>query len=465
MPPIGSRRIGCSCIRTAVLRLDAVLGTGRYLVHRGTSPLQMILGGDGTISLLSGDAGPVQRAVVSSDGKALYGFSSNRIVRFEVATGRTPPLSTSPTVVIDSANAADVWLPRSVTLAAGPPASEVARPAARYAFWLGGNVWTMGADGTPSLLRPGPSARLIGRAQAAPPAWSPRGDRVLFLDVAGPAIPGANSGTLVAYTVSVDGTLRAIPGSRAASSSFTWSPDGASFAVVVDRKGVDGLTPQAELEARFFGLDGAQTRAPMPAREIAWTRGGIALLSDDGIDLVSGDDRRAVTTRSALLNDPRAAAPLPSPGNAPVSGSTPPTGTLAGLSASPDGTYLGVRLVVTSPQGGSNRALLVTIRVSDGALEFLPSPTGPGLGDLAWSPAVTLICTTASSLPPQTAEIRGVAAKSIVARQEGRFAGWAPDGASFYVARPSGLFAYRLAGGEGVRISAIGVPVSATKIG
>jgi hypothetical protein len=70
-----------------------------------------------------------------------------------------------------------------------------------------------------------------------------------------------------------------------------------------------------------------------------------------------------------------------------------------------------------------------------------------------------------TSFQPQTAEVRDVAAKSIVARQEGRFAGWAPDGASFYVARPAGLFAYPIAGGEGVRISAIGVPVSAAKIG
>ena len=456
------------------VRLDAALGGGRYLVHSGTSPLQMILGLDGLTSLAvttvttpPADNVLVQRAVISGDGKALYGFAPSRIVRFEVVTGRTPPLSTNPTVVIDSASAADVWLPRSVTLAAGAPASAVAKPAARYAFWLGGNVWTMGPEGMASLLRPGPSTRAVGRSQGTPPVWSPRGDRVLFLDVAGPAIPGANSGTLVAYTASLDGTVRAIPGARAAAIGTAWSPDGASFAVVVDRKGVDGLTALAELEARFFGLDGTQIRSPIAAREVAWTRSGIVVLSNDSIDLV-GDagERRRIVSLAALLAAPRA-APLPTPSNAPPTAApTGATGTLASISASPDGTYLGVRFTVTAP---TTRSFFVTIRVADGAaLELLPPPVGPGLGgglgDLSWSPAAALVGMT-TSFQPQTAEIRDVAAKTIVARQEGRFAGWAPDGASFYIARPDGLFAYRLTGGEGVRISAIGVPVSATKVG
>ena len=44
----------------------------------------------------------------------------------------------------------------------------------------------------------------------------------------------------------------------------------------------------------------------------------------------------------------------------------------------------------------------------------------------------------------------------------GRFAGWSPDGKWFYVARDTGLYAQPLAGGELVRISALGVPVSTT---
>ena len=157
------------------VRLDAALGGGRYLVHSGTSPLQMILGLDGLTSLAvttvttpPADNVLVQRAVISGDGKALYGFAPSRIVRFEVVTGRTPPLSTSPTVVIDSASAADVWLPRSVTLAAGAPASAVAKPAARYAFWLGGNVWTMGPEGM---------AACSGRGRARGPSGARRARR------------------------------------------------------------------------------------------------------------------------------------------------------------------------------------------------------------------------------------------------------------------------------------------------
>ncbi len=448
------------------MRLDAALGAGRYLVHRGTSPLQVVLGGDGKVSPLSTDAGPVQRAVASSDGKALYGLSPSRIVRFDVAAPRaSPPVSTTPTVVIDSANAADVWFPRAATVAAGP-SSDVTKPAARYAFWLGRNVWTMGSDGVASLLRPGPSARSFGRSQAAAPAWSPRGDRVLFLDVADTAIPGANSGTLVAYTVAVDGTVRPISGSRGASLSSAWAPDGSAFAVVVDPREVDGLTAQAELEARFFATDGTQVRAPIAAREVAWTRAGVMLLSADRIDLVSGDDRRTVVTRSTVLADPRVAAALPSASGATAAA---PTGTLSSLSGSADGTYLGVRLFLSSAVRPSP-GFLVTIRVSDGAvIEFVPSPAGPGFrDDLAWSPAGPLVGATVSAAPqPQTTEIRDVAAKTLVARQEGRFAGWSPDGSFYYVARSAGLYAYRPGerGSFGIWVSPIGVPVSTAKIG
>ena len=50
----------------------------------------------------------------------------------------------------------------------------------------------------------------------------------------------------------------------------------------------------------------------------------------------------------------------------------------------------------------------------------------------------------------------------VAAVGEGRFAGWSPDGKWFYVARDSGLYAIALAGGEPVRISALGTPVSTT---
>jgi hypothetical protein len=51
----------------------------------------------------------------------------------------------------------------------------------------------------------------------------------------------------------------------------------------------------------------------------------------------------------------------------------------------------------------------------------------------------------------------------VVVQADGRFAGWSPDGAWFYVATSGGLYARPLAGGALVRVSGVGVPVSVTK--
>jgi hypothetical protein len=59
--------------------------------------------------------------------------------------------------------------------------------------------------------------------------------------------------------------------------------------------------------------------------------------------------------------------------------------------------------------------------------------------------------------------VRDAGTGSIVASAgSGRFAGWSPDGTWFYVARETGLYAQLLTGGDPVRISAFGVPVSTT---
>src|SRR4029077_317732 len=81
------------------------------------------------------------------------------------------------------------------------------------------------------------------------------------------------------------------------------------------------------------------------------------------------------------------------------------------------------------------------------------------VADVRWSPAGHLTGMTLANIPV----VRDADSGSIVASAtSGRFAGWSPDGKWFYVARETGLYAQLLSGGDPVRISPLGVPVSAT---
>ncbi|MGH2490560.1 MAG: hypothetical protein ACRDF9_03545, partial [Candidatus Limnocylindria bacterium] len=93
--------------------------------------------------------------------------------------------------------------------------------------------------------------------------------------------------------------------------------------------------------------------------------------------------------------------------------------------------------------------------------------------DEAWSPARALIGYTntlgGQGIPGTPTEakpvaiIRDASNGAVLAEVDGRFAGWSPDGAWFYVATSGGLYARPLAGGALVRVSGIGVPMSITK--
>ncbi len=116
--------------------------------------------------------------------------------------------------------------------------------------------------------------------------------------------------------------------------------------------------------------------------------------------------------------------------------------------------------VGVTPRVGANRFTVALVRVADGTISaFLNGSTAQ---DLGWSPAGPLLGLTQSGEGGNLAQIRDAATGAVVASQSGRFAGWSPDGEWSYVARGEGLFAYRSAGGEGVRVSAIGVPVTTT---
>jgi hypothetical protein len=59
--------------------------------------------------------------------------------------------------------------------------------------------------------------------------------------------------------------------------------------------------------------------------------------------------------------------------------------------------------------------------------------------------------------------VRDAETGDVLMEQDGRFAGWSPDGGWTYIARSDGLYARRLSGGDAVRFSPYGVVVSATK--
>ncbi len=424
------------------VRLDARYGPGRYLAHRGSSQLQVLL--SETVSVPAIDAGPAERVIVAPDGRTAVGFSASRIIRFDLVRGAAVGPLGSSTVMLDSASGGDVWHPRATVPASAPAAGE--RPTARYVFSLGGHFWSMGPDGTAAFLRP--RSPQSGRRTPPPPAWSPRGDRLLTVQLAGSGVGGVTASTPIAVTIDRDGEVRPYAESRAATATPSWSPSGDAFAVVVDRRGVDGASAQAELEVRFLKIDGSIARPSVRARDAVWTRAGILLLTDTAIELSDGASGRTVIELARILADPRG-------GFAADRASV----TFASLAAAPDGAFASVRVSVT-PRSGPNQFAIALIRVADGAVTgLLPGST---VQDVGWSPAGRLLGVTISGRPESSAEIRDATTDAVIATQSGRFAGWSPDGAWYYLARPEGLFAFRVSGGAGVRVSAIGVPVSAT---
>ena len=106
------------------------------------------------------------------------------------------------------------------------------------------------------------------------------------------------------------------------------------------------------------------------------------------------------------------------------------------------------------------------LRAKDGTPSAIIA--GDSVSDEAWSSTgryigYTLTTPQPNAAPRQRAVVRDAETGDIVIEQDGRFAGWSPDGLSTYIARAEGLFARKIAGGDAVRISPYGVPVSATK--
>jgi hypothetical protein len=201
-----------------------------------------------------------------------------------------------------------------------------------------------------------------------------------------------------------------------------------------------------------------------------WTKPGLFVLTngtirandrardEQAIELWIGTQKRTVTTIARIIGDPRAEAPSTTKGITSVNN----------ITAASDGAFAAARVAFL---GTTATPFLVLLRASDGAAtQYILADR---VGDEAWSPARPLIGYTLTSggqgipgtptEPKPVATIRDAVNGAVLAQIDGRFAGWSPDGAWFYVATSGGLYARPLAGGTLVRVSGVGVPVSITK--
>jgi hypothetical protein len=445
------------------LRLDGTWPSG-YLYHRGTNPAQLVIGS--IPILLPSSAGLIERIAVSPDKRHAIGFAGTTVVRVDITpTGLAP----SAVLLLGSIDAGDVWFPRSAPLARGAATPRGDAPAVRYAFALGGNIWTMDPDGVASVLRTGATNAQTQRRFVIPtPRWSPAGDRVLTTESLG---TGASALQLIPVMIDRAGKVTRLTAVSSVQPAVTWSPDGSLIAVVaLPASPQDPSILQSELTVRVMTADGAPGQA-IPGREVAWATSGMFVLTngtirandrardEQAIELWSGTQKRTVTTVARILGDPRSLV-----GGTTTRGAT----SVSNITAAADGTFAAIRVAFL---GLTLTPFLVLLRASDGAATQYV--LGDRIADEAWSPARTLIGYTntigGQGIPGTPTEakpravVRDPATGASLAELDGRFAGWSPDGAWFYVATSGGLYARPLAGGDLVRVSGVGVPVSITK--
>ena len=445
---------------TDSFRLDGMWPNG-FLLHRGTNPAQIAV--VKSILDLPTSAGLLERVQVSPDRKVAIGFAGTNLVRLDLTPNG---VVASAVVLLGSVQQGDSWFPRTAALATNTP-SKADVPAARYVFALGGNLWTMGADGSPTLLRAGnTNAQTLRRnSSLPPPLWSPAGDKMLTVESLS---TGASAFQLIAVVISRDGTVRRYVTPSSIGALPTWSPQGNQFTVVgLPAATGDPVVLTSDLTISILDAASGAPVTTIPGREAIWTQSGIVLINNgtfrvadrarenQAIEIWNAGEKRQIVTVAKLIADPRTQAPAPaaSRGN---------TETLA-LTAASDGAHLSVHINFL---GTTTVPSFAVIRAKDGTPSAVIA--GDRVSDEAWSSTSRHIGYTLSA--PQLGSSRGARTivrdaetGDVVIDQDGRFAGWSPDGLWVYSARNEGLFARRVGGGDAVRFSPYGVVVSATK--
>jgi hypothetical protein len=424
------------------VRLVGRWPTGAFIAHPGASTTLVFLGSSG--QPIDTTIGVVERVVFSPDRRTAIGLSATRIYRYDTARPDQPVVLLSDVIVPDA------WYPETVTIARSSSAPPPPGPAARYAFALAGLLWATDATGEARVLRQlqtddGSIRRLSG---VAVPQWSPGGDQILYFDVS--RFRGA------AFITDVAGAGGRLSEQDAVGPFPAWSPDG--NAAYVDLIGsFDSAGFATEGEVRIVAPTNGARVATHRGREIAFG-GGKTFLIDNGrlnAPLRTRTDHEILEATVAGTRTVTTAAGL----NAGLVFAEQSRGSvtqlqLSMLGASADGSFLSVRI---SPVSGGVGFTFAIFRASDGMPTF--RVPGQGIEDVRWSPNGHLVGMTIGNIPG----VRDAETGAIVASAgSGRFAGWSPDGTWFYVARETGLYAIRLTGGEPVRISSLGVPVSTT---
>lgn len=441
-------------------RLEGRWPDGRFIV---SVPGGMKLSG-GRASNLPFLTGTIRRVTVGPGGSAAYGVTDRRILRLDLElAGSSPAAAEAASVVLDQAEDADIWFPRTPAALALSGAAFAGGSPATFAFVMAGRIWMTDVQGAARAVH----AVHPGGAWLLRPRWSPDGARFLVTEI-------VRSGSEQRYAVLLfdrAGRLTRLDQSAGQSwvSSTAWSPDGDRFAVA----GGDIGAGWAEGEVRVLDLEGQERGGRIPGREVAWTSGGLLVVGNGRIDaqlpgvrvghaieLVSGGATRTITDADRLAKDPRTGFPIEASAG------------LGQLAASVDGRYASANLYRVSPSGGDRQQGLVIVRADDGAVtSYLSSdPQQRTIGDVEWSPRdplfghTTALVTGAGpgSVWPTKAVVRDASGRVLVER-DGRFAGWSPDGAWLYVSRPAGLYAYRVDGSAELRISTLGVSVATAR--
>jgi Tol biopolymer transport system component len=421
------------------VRLVARWPTGRFVVHQGASTaLAFLADGQPPIDTT---LGVVDRVVFSPDRRTAIGLTGSRIFRYDTAQPNTP------VVLLSDVAQPDAWYPETVTIARTSPAPAQARPAARYTFSLGGLIWATDATGGLRLLRQMQANDLDLRrlSGVAVPQWSPGGDRIVYFDVLASSFRGA------VFVTDVTGTGGRLSDQDAVGPFPTWSPDG-NVAYTDLVASFDSAGFGADGEVRIVTPTNGARVATYRAREIAFGGGKTFLIDNGKLDLpfqIRADHSILESTPTGTRTVATAAG---------LSSGTPFGAAqalqLSMLGSSADGAFLSVRV---SPATGSLGFIFAIVRAADGRPTL--QADAQAVADVRWSPTGHLTGMTLANIPV----VRDADTGSIVASAgSGRFAGWSPDGKWFYVARETGLYAQLLSGGDPVRISPLGVPVSTT---
>lgn len=434
-------------VDTDSLRLDGVWRGGAFLIHRGGNDAQGIAGP--LPVTIPSTAGRVERLRLSADGAYAIGVAGTNVVRFDVS--RNGEIG-GAIVLLGSAAQADAWFPRAPALAhADPPTGAL--PSGSYAFALGGSIWTMRADGVPTLLRAGnTNTQTRRRFTLPPPVWSPKGDRLLTIESLG----AGSSFQLVPVAISIDGQVKRYTVTPSVAQHVSWSPDGERFAVVsLAAAASDPAVNTTELQIQLIDTASGSIVQTIPGREAHWTTAGIVLLTngifrapgrardEQTLEVWKDGETRTITTIDDLRRDPRAQAPTDATMN-----------TLADhLSAAPDGAFLSIRLTYL---GVSGRTAFAVVQTRDGVATIVIA--SEGVDDELWSPVAPSIGYTAGTGATRHAYVRDAISGNVLLDEPGRFAGWSADGSWAFVARDAGLYARRIATpGDLIRVSPFGV--------